>query len=93
MSLHQFIRNFAAAQYYISPHNIPIKFQKIFVFFPGLEAHSQIETIQSFEPRFFLTTPKLKITDSDKLSLGYETMTMLSDSDSGVSHKSHNKLT
>ena len=48
--------------------------------------------MESFEPRLLLTTSKLKITNSDKLSLGYETMTMLSDSDSEVSHKSHTPI-
>ena len=50
----------------------------------GIEAQSKIRMTEPFQPQILRTTHNIKTTDSDKRSIGYETMTTLSDSDSRV---------
>ena len=54
------------------------------MFFTGVATHSRIKTIGPFELQLFQTTQRFK-PRARKRSLGYETMTTLSDTDSMVS--------
>ena len=51
-----------------------------------------MRAIEPFETEILQTTRKIKTTDSDKRSIGYETMTTLSDSDSKVSQIKVNRF-
>ena len=56
-----------------------------FSFLVGVKAQSRIRAMQPFEPRMFSSANKVKTTDPGDGSIGYETMTTLSDYDSAVS--------
>ena len=56
-----------------------------FSFLLGVEAQSRIRAMQPFEPQMFSSANKVKTTDPGDGSIGYETMTTLSDYDSAVS--------
>ena len=60
----------------INPLN---KIKKIFMLLVGVKAQSRIETMQSHEPRLSQSEHKVKTRDPEVRSLGYETMTTLSE--------------
>ena len=49
------------------------------MFFVGVKAQSRIQTMQPHEPRLWQSEHKVKTRDSEVRSLGYETMTTLSE--------------
>ena len=50
-----------------------------FSFLLGVESQSRIRATQPFEPRMFSSANKVKTTDPEDGSTGYETMTTLSE--------------